>query len=375
MRKLTVLHVVLSLDVGGLENGVVNLINGLDDSNFRSVVCCIKHGGAIAGRITKPTVKVYELGHYGGYSVQAALRLAEIMRQENVDVVHTRNLKAYFFGFLAAKISRTAAIVHSEHGRDYPFRRWKMLMQRVFSYRTDAIVALSNDLKRSLIDHVGIGSRKVKVIVNGVDTDRFASKDAGEVRYGLGVSPETIVIGAVGRLVAVKNIGELFRAVKELLGSGREVHVIVVGDGPLRQELNGLASTLAISENVRFLGERDDVHALYNAMDIYALTSTNEGISNTLLEAMASGLAVVASSVGGTPEIVKDGETGLLYPSGQVSVLVDLLGRLVDQHDTRMNLGCNARRYVEQERSLCGMVHQYEELYRSVGCGDDSISI
>jgi len=365
-KKLNVLHLVLNLDVGGLENGVINLVNGLNPDKFRSIIVCIKRSGELGKRISNPSVKIYEMKYYGGFDLKTPLRLAKIIRSEQIDVVHTRNLKAYYFGFMAAKFSGFRAIVHSEHGRDYPFSPKKMLMQRIFSWFTQALVALSEDLKQCLVKYVHISPAKVAVIVNGVDTARFDPSKESAIRQQLGLSKEAIVIGAVGRLVTVKNLPELLNAVTKTQKKYDDVHLLIIGDGPLKSELEQYAEHLDLPENFHFLGSRNDIPELFNSMDIYTLTSFNEGISNTLLEAMSSALPVVASAVGGNPEIVADFKTGLLYKSGDEDDLVEKISILIDEPEKRYQLGKNARKYVMENRSIHSMINNYQQLYQSV---------
>ena len=171
--RLRVLHVLLSLEPGGLENGVVNVINGLDPARFESSVCCLKHAGEFARRIADPAVRVHEMGWRGGNDLRMPLRLAKLFRASGADIVHTRNAESFFYGFAGAKLARVPALVHSEHGRTFTDRRARFAVQRLMTRYTDAVFAVSGQLKADLVRHVGIPESAIEVLHNGVDLGRF----------------------------------------------------------------------------------------------------------------------------------------------------------------------------------------------------------
>jgi sugar transferase (PEP-CTERM/EpsH1 system associated) len=370
-KRITLIHVVLSLDVGGLENGVVNLVNELNSERFASVICCIKHAGELASRL-RGSIPVYELGHYGGYEVGVIGRLARIMKQERVDLVHTRNLKPYFLGFSAAKLAMIPAVVHSEHGRDFPFEKHQMLAQRICSAFTNKVIVLSEDLRRSLVEHVKVSDQRITTILNGVDTNRFSPEAKCEKKRALGLSEQDIVIGSVGRLVPVKNYGELLNAFARLVHKDIPLKLVIAGDGPDAPTLKETARRLGVESSVQWLGTRDDIPEIIGAMDVFALTSKNEGISNTVLEAMACGVPVVVSRVGGNPEIVVDGRTGYLYEAGNLDELVGLIDQLVSDREHRLEKGSGARQHVLENFSIETMVRRYEQTYLEAFTGKAS---
>ncbi|MFL6676813.1 MAG: glycosyltransferase, partial [Burkholderiaceae bacterium] len=316
---IRVLHVLLSLEPGGLENGVVNVINRLDRDRFVSSVCCLKHAGEFARRIEDPRVDIHELHWRGGNDPRLALRLAGLLRRTGPHIVHTRNAEPFFYGFAGAKLARAQALVHSEHGRKFDDRPARFAVQRWMSRHTDAIFAVSGQLKSDLVKHIGMPEASVEVLHNGVDLSRFnvaARADAPSpartaLRHEWGVPAGALVVGSVGRLVAVKNYGLLLRAVA---ASGLDIHLVLAGEGPERAALTALAASLGIASRVHLLGHCDDVDRVLGAFDMFVLPSISEGMSNTLLEAMAAGVPPVASDVGGNGEIVRDGVDGRLFP-------------------------------------------------------------
>lgn len=369
---IRVLHVLLSLEPGGLENGVVNVINRLDRDRFVSSVCCLKHAGEFARRIEDPRVAIHELHWRGGNDPRLALRLAGLLRRTRPDIVHTRNAEPFFYGFAGAKLARAKALVHSEHGRKFDDRPARFAVQRWMSRHTDAIFAVSGQLKTDLVKHIGMPDASVEVLHNGVDLSRFnvaaragAPSPAREaLRRDWGVPAGALVVGSVGRLVAVKNYALLLRAVAS---SGLEdVHLVLAGEGPERAALTALAASLGIASRVHLLGHSNDVDRVLGAFDVFVLPSFSEGMSNTLLEAMAAGVPPVASDVGGNGEIVRDGVDGRLFPSDDEAALRACLVALCRDDAARARLATAARERVLSTFDIDQMIDRYERLYERV---------
>ena len=367
MEKIKILHIFHSLEVGGLENGVVNLVNRLDRDRYDHEICCIASSGPMADRI-QPPVPIHVLGKVAsGKAYLLPFRLAGLIRRVAPDIVHTRNWGA-MDGVLAARLAGVKRVVHGEHGREATDpngansrRRW---IRRLLSPAVNHFIAVSADLANWLVEDVGVPGRKVTHIINGVDAVKFGPR--GEVspsREELGLPVDPCLMGIVGRLDPVKDHATLFKAFSRL---GENAHLVVVGDGPMRNELIGLANELGLTGRVSFLGNRNDVPDILPALDVFVLPSIAEGISNTILEAMACGLPVVASRVGGNPELVKDGETGFLFCAGDVQALAGRLNQYLQHSDLRGEHGKAARARIEREFSLAAMVDKYDRLYRSI---------
>jgi len=369
-RPLRICHVVYRLATGGLENGLVNLIERLDPARFVHQIVCVDRATDFARRLTRP-VEIAELRKRSGFEAAFYLRAWRCFRRLRPDLVHTRNT-AGLDCILPARLAGVRAIVHGEHGRTAGdpgglnprhnlFRRLNSPMVRRFT-------TVSADLADWLTTTVGIAARKVQVLMNGVDTERFAP---GGVERGavLGQLPDgAVVVGTVGRLDPVKGHTTLVSAVARL---GEKVHLVIVGDGPERGRLAAAVAAAGIGARVHLLGERSDVPALLRAFDIFCLPSRAEGISNTLLEAMATGLPVVATAVGGNPELVVEGKTGLLVPAADVAGLATALDRLASDAATRARLGVAARRRAAAEFSVEQMAIRYDTCYTLVAreCG------
>lgn len=366
-KRIHIQHVVLSLDPGGLENGLVNVVNHLDHTSFRSSVCCLKQGGKFAERISNSETIVCEMGWRGGNNPLVILKLARLFRETGTDIVHTRNEEAFFYGFVAAKLAGVKTIIHSEHGRIFPGKPYRMLLQRLFSRHTDAIIAMSEDLRQKLNRYVGIPADCIQVIYNGVDLNRFGIANKHEVRKRMRLSEDSIVIGSVGRLVPVKNYRLLLEAIREIQSQlNNRLNVVLVGDGPERLALENYAMENLRPGTAVFVGYQACAEEFVPAFDIFVLPSLSEGISNTLLEAMAMGVPVVASKVGGNPEIVNDGESGLLFFSGNLQQLKQQLMALINNPSERLRVGNNGASLAINRFGVDLMVKQYADLYKRV---------
>ena len=364
VQRIHVHHVVLSLQPGGLENGVVNVINRLNPERFQSSLCCLMYAGEFAGRLDPSRVAIHEMGHVGGNNLMLPLRLARLFLKIRPDIVHTRNVESFYYAFIGAKLARVNSIIHSEHGRTFNDRPLRHYVQRRFSRHIDSIFAVTHQLKGDLVERIGLPASAIRVLHNGVDLAKFAAHDRDETRHNLGFKDNDFVVGSVGRLAAVKNYPILLRTVAAM--RHENVRVVLVGDGPERDALEGLAASLGIAARTTFLGHREDVPQLIGAMDTFVLPSLSEGMSNTLLEAMAIGVPVVASSVGGNPEIIDDARVGALFESDNAAALLEKLGKFHSNAELRTRIGLAGRQRVLANFSIDAMISRYENLYEEV---------
>jgi sugar transferase (PEP-CTERM/EpsH1 system associated) len=367
-----VVHVLDSLQVGGTENGVVNLARALD-GGFRQSVLAVTAGGPLAARLP-PEVAVHVLGKRPGLDLRAVGRLAGLLRRLGPDIVHSRNWGA-LDAVVAARLARVPVVIHGEHGREAADPRGldarRNRIRRLLSPLVTRFVAVSRDLGRWLVDTVGIPRDKVTVICNGVDTERFAEGDRASARRLLGLPLDTVAIGTVGRLDPVKDQLGLLEAFGALPPEV-PMALVVVGEGPCRGALAERAACPDVTGRVHLLGERRDVPALLAGLDVFALPSIAEGISNTVLEAMATGLPVVATRVGGNPEMVEDGVTGALVPAGDRPALARALAAYVADPHLRQLHGKAGRQRVVEAWSLPAMAARYAALYRETLAGRDA---
>ncbi|MCK5267152.1 MAG: glycosyltransferase [Spirochaetes bacterium] len=360
------MHIVRSLEIGGMENGIVNVFNNIDGDFFELSICCLKKEGALRQRLDKK-VKVICLQEEEGFDWRRVFVMAKLFIKEKPHIVHTHGWGSGFFpGVIGAKLAKVPVIIESKHGFWRENQKRRIIAQRALSFLTDKITTVSKDLKNSIVSCFGISQEKIMTIINGVDIKKFKpDMNIREIkRKELNLQKNDFVIGTVGRLVSLKDHKTLLYAAEKLIKTHLAIKFILIGDGPMRAELESLANTLRINDRVQFLGERTDVPDLLNAMDLFILTSLSEGLSNTILEAMSTGIAIVATKVGGNSEIVVDGKTGILIPSGDPKNTAQVICELFLNRVLTKQMGQAARRYVEEKFSLEGMVKGYEGLYK-----------
>ena len=365
-RPIRILHVLYAFSAGGLENGIVNIINRSPE-HFHHELCLLSRSGEFVHRLMRPVV-VHEMKQGQGNGLQIILRLRELFRSRAVDIVHTRNWAA-FDGVMAACLTQRPVLIHSEHGRDISDPDGKVyrrnLARRLLAFRASKFVAVSKDLYTWLKQTVHIPSNKLAFIPNGVDTERFLpGRDIG-LRRELGIAEDEFVIGTIGRLDPVKNHRGLIDAVQLLQNNGCAARLVIVGDGPLRQDLEQHLQTLSFTRPPLMLGYRPDTERFYRIFDAFVLNSFAEGMSNTLLEAMSSGLLIVCTAVGGNVELITHEQTGTFIRPGANEALMHVLDRY-SRLQSRLMYGANARRFAVENFSLRHMIDQYTSLYESV---------
>jgi sugar transferase (PEP-CTERM/EpsH1 system associated) len=366
-------HVLFHFGVGGLENGVVNLINGMPADVFRHVIVCVRGANEFRHRLIRDDVDIITLNKREGIEAGSYIRAWRALRHLRPAIVHTRNLAALEMQ-LPALLAGVPCRIHSEHGREGADSRGDYgpynLIRKTLRPAVHRYVGLSRDLQRWLIETIGIPGERVHQIYNGVDTVRFRPARARPTGLPRQLEGAQFIIGAVGRLAPVKDHLTLIRAMKLVVASepGRRdaVRLAIIGEGPCRGDCERAIREAGLEDVVWLAGERNDVAELMQAMDVFCLTSLNEGINNTVLEAMSSALPVVATRVGGNPELVTDGVTGMLVPPGDAASLAGALQTYRRDTVLRQRHGAAGRTRVEAHFSIERMVQEYLSLYLNV---------
>ena len=357
LRRLRVLHLVTTLEVGGLEQVVFHLARSGAAAGLASRVLCLTEAGPLAPRFRAAGVPVEALG--GSLRrLPTVLRLARYLRRLRPHVLHTHNPVPHYFGAAASWAAGVPLLVHTKHGRNRPELPRLVFLNRLAAHLSDCVVAVSEDAAEVARRRERVPPRKLRVIHNGVDIVAFAPP-----RYESG-SGERVI--HVARLNLIKDQPTLLRAARLVADAAPAFQLDLVGDGPERGALQKLRDDLGLEGRVHFLGERGDVAALLGAADVFVLSSIGEGLSLTLLEAMASGLPVVATRVGGNAEVVVQGRTGLLVPPGSPSELADAILSLFRDPERARRMGEAGRRRVEEAFNLRRVAAAYEGLYREL---------
>ena len=347
-----VAHVTFGLDVGGQEKLLVEFARLADRGQFDLQFISLGSRGALAEDIESLGWLVTALGAPSGLRPGLSVKLARSFRRWRPDVVQTHDHRALFYAGPAAWATGVPLVINTRHGRNFEFTPRQVAIGRQLARLVDGYVCVSDDVKTQCVAE-GIAPARLRTILNGIDVERFAF--SGACASG--------PIVAVARLSPEKDLANLVRSVALAARKEPGLRVAVAGNGPCLAELNQLATELGVAEKIAFLGEVRDVPALLARASLFVLPSRSEGISLTLLEAMASGLPTVATRVGGNPEVVRDGETGLLVPPSDPAALAQAILRIRRDPERGLRMGRAGRERVEQHFDIRRMVADYEALY------------
>ena len=366
-------HVVHRFSTGGLENGVVNLINRLPESRWRhAVVALTTVSQGFCERVTRRDVSYVEMNKPLGHGVRLYPALWKLFRRLRPAILHTRNMAA-LEASMPAFLAGVPVRVHSEHGWDTTdldaSSRRHQLIRRLYSPFVGRYVTLSKHLQQYLVHRVGIAESRIVQIYNGVDSERFVPAAGGRLPIaGCPFLADSLwLVGTVGRLQSVKNQVDLARAFVRSVQTSRlareRMRLVVVGEGALRDEVDTVLQEGGVRDLAWLPGERDDIRDIMRGLNCFVLPSLAEGISNTILEAMASGLPVIATQVGGNAELVEDGLTGRLVPARNIQVMASAMLAYLKDPPLGRRHGKAGRNRVERFFSLENMVAAYETLY------------
>ncbi len=366
-----IVHVVYRFDMGGLQNGIANLINHLPPV-YRHAIVSLTDITDFRQQIRRDDVDFISLHKPPGHGLWLYPRLFKLFRQLRPAIVHSRNLAALEV-VVPAWLAGVPVRIHGEHGRDmadlHGSRRRYQWLRRLYSPFVNHWLALSRDLRDDLVERARIPAGRITQVYNGVDVARFAA--ASEWPSPIPGCPFDArthwLIGTVGRMQEVKHPLLLARAFVELLTQQPALRatarLVMVGDGPLRAPCQALLDAAGLTALTWLPGERSDVPAIMRGLHCFVLPSLAEGISNTILEAMASGLPVIATAVGGNADLVRAGITGDVVPSDDSAALAAAIGRLARDPAHARALGAAGRRDAEQRFSLPAMVATYQAVY------------
>ncbi|WP_202967246.1 TIGR03088 family PEP-CTERM/XrtA system glycosyltransferase [Nitrospira moscoviensis] len=367
-----IVHVIFRLAMGGLENGLVNLINRMPRDRYRHAIVSLTDVTEFQQRITRDDVTIVALHKRPGHDLGVYRRAWRALRRLRPAIVHTRNFPTLEFLAVSA-CAGSARRIHGEHGREIydldGHNRTYNAFRKVMSLLVHRYVTVSRDLAEWLVKIVGVPGPRVTQIYNGVDTIRFhPRRDRGVPGSPPGFfPPEALVIGTVGRMQVVKDQVTLVRAFAHILKTVPEarqiLRLIIVGEGPLYEESLQILRAEQCEQFAWLPGARSDIPALLNALDVFVLPSLAEGVSNTILEAMASGLPVIATAVGGNVELIEDGRTGFLVPAADPVGMANAIRRYLDDRELAPRQGAEARKKAESDFSLAAMVTNYLALY------------
>lgn len=358
----TILHLSSTSGPGGAEMIFSHLAASLDRSRFRSIVCLFRPGW-LKDRCEELGIATHVVRINGMFDWRWVRDCLKLIRRENVALIHTHEFTANTYGTLVARLAGIPSVA-TVHGKSYYAEQLKRRLAYRLVSRVAHMIAVSHDLKRYLVRSVGIQGNRVSVIYNGIKVeDHPAPIVVTDCRRELELGQNEQVVGMVGSLYPVKGHEYLLESIPHVVRQCPRTTFLIIGRGELEVSLKEKVKRLGLERHVRFLGLRRDVAKLLALMDIFVLPSLSEGLSIALLEAMAAGLPVVATNVGGNPELVVDGTTGYLVPPQKPEELAARLISLLSNKAHAQQLGQNGRKRVYEYFSLQHMITQYQELY------------
>ncbi|MBI5676087.1 MAG: glycosyltransferase [Nitrospirae bacterium] len=368
MSKINLLHILSSLQIGGAEKQVVTLLKYLDKKKYRVILCCFHADGPLQKEIENEAVEIIILRMRLRYIFFALYKLIRLMKKEKIQIVHTHLYFDHLWGRIAARIAGVPVIMTTEHGRGMWKKRRHLFFEHIANRFTDMRIAVSEDIRQIRIQRELSTPEQVITIPNAINEDDFIVSDyvRSDKRKELGINRDDLVIGTVARFDPDKALDKLLEAAALVVKSIENVKIILVGNGPLRNNLEDHAARLRIADKVVFTGARTDIAELLSIMDVFVISSIREGIPVSLLEAMAAERAVVATNVGGNAEVINDESCGLIVEPNDTAALARGIISLLNDKALRERVGLKARLRIKEHFSVKSQVRKIESLYERI---------
>jgi glycosyltransferase involved in cell wall biosynthesis len=362
-HPLRVVHVVLSLEVGGLERIVLDLISAGQARGQQVSVLCLERRGILAKDAESLGAYVACVDKESGLKLRLGRRIEPILNKLNPDVVHCHQVAATFYAGPPARRAGVPVIVHTEHNNHYSRRFRTRILGRIACRFVDRFFCVSENIQDEVLRYKIAKPNKVQVVTNGIRLDHFEAANDLNLKKELGLQQGDLVIGTVARLCEQKRQDILINAFAKVHASRPNGRLLIVGDGHLKSELQQLVNRLKIGPYVHFAGYQPEPWRYLSVMDVFALSSAYEGMPLSILEAWACGLPVIASGVGGLPEMINGTDAGVLFPSGDIDALATKLIEFIDNETMRKEFGQRGRKIVHQSYSVERMADRYHEHY------------
>jgi len=364
-ERKKVVHVTFDMAIGGAEQVIYNLIENTDPLKYDvSILCLEQPVGSFGMQLQKKGYQITAFNRKPGFDFSLIRNIRHYIAIRGVDVLHCHQYTPYVYGVLGAAFT-PCKIIFTEHGRFHPDRKKfkRTLINPFLNLFTDDVTAISSATCNALADFENFPRNKIRIIYNGIDDAKYLRPYDPNLKNALGISEDARILGTVARLDPIKNQKMMIKALKIVRQIYPETFLIIVGDGPEREELENLASEIQLSSHVIFTGFREDAHLFYRIMNIFLLSSFSEGTAMTILEAMATGLPCIVTDVGGNPEIVENGETGFVVPNNDEKVLAEKINYLLGNEIMMKKMGKAGRRRFEENFTVKKMVKSYQAIY------------
>lgn len=363
-RKIRILYIIPNLEVAGAEQHLINLVSNLDKQRFEVLICCIKKPGRLGELFKERGGNVVCLERRSIYDLRIMTDIHRLIKRNGFDIIHT-----YLFGFhylagIPARLCGTPVVISSRR-EIAVWKKWHhRFLENLGNRFTNKVIACSEAAREFAVQSENLPEEKILTIYNGVDLEKFSPRPQSAcILEEFGFGKEDKIIGMVTKFASVKDHKTLLKAVNEIRKIYPRIKCLLVGDGLLKESVELEVESLKLGNNIIFPGKRDDIARILSIMDVFMLTSLVEGLPNTILEAMACGLPVVATNVGGIPEVVKNGKSGILVEPRDYRAIADAVMRLLENVSLRKEMGRRGREIVERKFGLDRMIEDYENLY------------
>jgi glycosyltransferase involved in cell wall biosynthesis len=363
-----ILFIIPTLGVGGTERQLVELAAGLAKINKYNISVFSLYGeGPIKAELLKYVQNFYNAGLSSIYNFLGIFRLSRKIKAGRFQIVHTFLFDANFYGALAAKLANTPVIITSRRDMDVWKTKRHIALERIANKFAQKIVTNSATVKEFIIHQEKLDKDRIVTIYNGIGADRYKNQyDKESLKNRFNMAKKNRVISLIGTLSHKKGQLVFLSAARNILTRFKGIEFLIVGEGPLKEELKNKAKELGIESSVRFLGLQQDIPAILSLTDIFVLPSLYESLPNAILEAMAAGLAVVATDVGGVAEAVEDKQSGFLVEPKNSQAIADAIIKLLENEELRQAMGQRGREIVKKKFGLEKMISDYDNLYTSL---------
>jgi glycosyltransferase involved in cell wall biosynthesis len=370
MRKINVLHIYQNSKIGGVQQQFLSLLKAYDRDVFNPIFCCLGPEEEISKEIERIDIETVALNRarYHRFSPGIVRDLYRLMKQKNIHIVRTHRYRANLYGRLAALLSGVPVKIislHDNYRKDLRLER--RIVNKILLKATDKIVAVSESIRKDIIKYDGIDSSKILVIPNGIDTERFNPEgNFADIRKGFSIKESDIVLGFVGRVVPTKGLEYLIDALPFLKKEFKNIKLLITGEGSTMERLKKKAKENNVHDSIIFTGKRRDIPDILSCTDIFVMPSVAEGLPNALLEAMAMGKPIVATEVGGIPEVIKNRHSGFLVPPRNPEALATAIKDLISNEQLAAKMGQAARHIVLDNFSIWSIAQKWQTLYLSI---------
>ncbi|MCP4252713.1 MAG: glycosyltransferase [Candidatus Scalindua sp.] len=363
-RKINVVHLVEELTIGGLEKILTTIVLNLSKEKFCISVWCLREGGFFANKLVKEGIDVKILHISTSRNPLSIYKLYKLLKYHKFDIIHTHAYSAGTVGRVSAFLAGIPVIISHNQNVYGHYNKYYNFVEWLLSYITDKIICVSDKVMKFTKETQGIDTKRLITIYNGIE--KFCSvseKETSDLRKKFNIPLNSSVVGTIAQFSEKKGLEYLLRSASVLLKDRRDVNFFLVGDGTIKSKLEQLCTDLKIENNVIFVGERSDIPGMLSLIDIFVLPSITEGLPLALLEAMSCGKPVIATSVGGVPEIVKNGINGILVRPKDSEALCGAMREMLSDVGMRDRMGREGQIICEKGFSSRAMVNQIENLY------------